>query len=604
MTNFPWKTFTRPVLVQIMVIVLFVMVPAILGINLLKQHFLNQIEEQLADASVLLFEHIPTTPPQQWCEKRVQGTEMRLTLIRPDGSVVCDSHENSAHMTNHGERPEVADALAGKMGKSIRRSATLHDDYIYVARLVPNQLFVVRLSVSLHRLTQSIDIITNIFWIVLLGIVAILSIFAVWTGKKLIYPLSQIVKKAKLLLSEAKNMEWGVDLDRSSLILTAEGLREIADAPMGEWSDLDASLDTIHRNLIEKASELTREREEQLALMSAISDAILAVDAHKNILFYNSRFTLLFAKTALKAGTNLTEIFRSPDVVDLFDSVLQKGQAATSIALPLFLDKKRYFSISVSPMKSNKGAIFGAVSVFHDVTELKLAEQIRIDFVANVSHELRTPLTAIKGYVDTLALDFAAHKGDIPETWNEFLRVITRNSSRLSALINDLLDLSSIEAAEPVAKTSIDTGELSERVVQKLATAVGDREQKITINCTAQQVYADPLRIEQVLTNLVDNAVKYSPKGGSIVISWNTDQDGKNTILTVSDNGSGIAPEHHIRLFERFYRVDKGRSRELGGTGLGLAIAKHIMQLHQGSITVDSELGKGTRFTCIFPHKT
>jgi two-component system phosphate regulon sensor histidine kinase PhoR len=601
MTNFPWKTFTRPVLVQIIVIALLVVIPALTGYRILKSYFLGQVEEQLADSITLISGSIPSTPSEQWCRERIEGTKMRLTLIRPEGKVICDSHESTTHMGSHSDRPEMQTALTGKAGISVRYSDTLHEDYIYVAKQAQGQQFVIRLSVSLHRLSETLDIMTQMMSFALIAIVVILSGFAIWTSRRLIYPLSQTLKKTKLLLNETQNLESGVNAAGTLSELTTSGIQEIADAPLGEWSDLDSSLEIIHRNLVQKSGELTRERQEQLALMSAINDAILAVDPMKNILFYNSRFPVLFAPVTELRGSNLAEIFRIPQVLELFDAALQKGQVATSNALPLGNGKKRYFSISVSPIKNHDGTVSGAISVFHDVTDLKLAEQMRIDFVANVSHELRTPLTSIKGYVDTLALDFAAYKDKIPEAWHEFLRVIIRNTARLGSLINDLLDLSALEASEPLIKSSLDTRELTERVLQKVAVAVKDKEHKITLNCEASQVYADPLRIEQVLTNLLDNAIKYTPQRGAIEISWRSSPDGKGTILTVSDNGPGIAPEHHARLFERFYRVDKGRSRELGGTGLGLAIVKHIVQLHQGSIGVKSEQGGGTQFTCIFP---
>jgi two-component system phosphate regulon sensor histidine kinase PhoR len=237
------------------------------------------------------------------------------------------------------------------------------------------------------------------------------------------------------------------------------------------------------------------------------------------------------------------------------------------------------------------------VGVFHDVTELKRAEQMRIEFVANVSHELRTPLTAIKGYADTLSADLDAGK----PSEKEFVRAIQRNSDRLMSLIHDLLDLSSLESgAEELRTDLVNTAEISRKVIGQIEPTAKQKGQTISLDLKTANVLADPARLEQVLVNLLDNAVKYTPNGGSISVSWFR-LNGGGVELWVSDTGPGISAEHHGRLFERFYRVDKARSRQLGGTGLGLAIVKHIMQRHGGSVRVESQVGKGAVFICTFP---
>jgi two-component system phosphate regulon sensor histidine kinase PhoR len=233
------------------------------------------------------------------------------------------------------------------------------------------------------------------------------------------------------------------------------------------------------------------------------------------------------------------------------------------------------------------------------VTELKRAENIRIEFVANVSHELRTPLTAIKGYTDTLREDVGHGRYDAA---GKFLEVISRNVDRLMSLIGDLLDLSSLEShdGKELQKSTINTREITERVVAHLESRRAEKRHTIETRFTVEAVDADPKRLEQVLVNLIENAVKYVPASGKIVVSWESGEQ-NSVLLKVSDNGPGIPVEHHSRLFERFYRVDPGRSRDSGGTGLGLAIVKHIMQRHGGSVWISSEMGKGTTFICRFP---
>lgn len=234
------------------------------------------------------------------------------------------------------------------------------------------------------------------------------------------------------------------------------------------------------------------------------------------------------------------------------------------------------------------------------IDALKKTEQLRIEFVANVSHELRTPLTSIKGYAETLLQDLSEGK----KADAEFVKIIIRNSDRLLELIQDLLDLSMIESgADEISIQKLDTKEISHHVVRHLERASSAKQTEIKLEYTSKYVHADPKRIEQVLTNLIDNAIKYCPPKSCITVRWRSEQSETEncTILEVEDNGPGIPESHLDRLFERFYRIDKGRSRETGGTGLGLSIVKHIIQRHNGSVSVESKVGQGTKFICRFP---
>ncbi len=368
-------------------------------------------------------------------------------------------------------------------------------------------------------------------------------------------------------------------------------------------ADLEDALYQAQEDLQKKTEALEREREELAILMSALSDAILAVDLEGNPLFFNSRFVLLFGdKDFSSRRPKLGEVFRDPEVLEAFDAALRQGRSgeASSMLHVRTSHAPRFFSLSVAPLRKEGGAVYGAVGIFHDVTALKTAEKIRIEFVANVSHELRTPLTAIKGYTDTLRSDLAQKNYGSAE---KFLEVISRNVDRLQALIKDLLELSSLESSQgsgkPFEKEPVDTRELTERVVAQLESRRSLKAHVVDTSFSAGEVWGEAGKIEQVLTNLLENAIKYTPEGGKIQVRW---EEGEGAVcLHVIDNGPGIPSEHHSRLFERFYRIDQGRSRDMGGTGLGLAIVKHIMQLHGGSVYVKSELGKGAEFVCRFP---
>ncbi len=334
-------------------------------------------------------------------------------------------------------------------------------------------------------------------------------------------------------------------------------------------------------------SDLELRVDELTSVMSSISDAILAVDLKMGPLFYNSRFAVIFG---------VEEAFTNPEIAEVFNYTVKTGEPSSIKIMAARDEQKQFFSLSVSPLTNKKNEIYGAVGVFHDVTELKKAEKMRIEFVANVSHELRTPLTAIKGYTDTLKLDLDEKKPIEPS----FLDVISRNTDRLIHLINDLLDLSALESTnESLNKTEIDTKNFSEKIIEQLRPDIRKKSHHVTVTANAPTVHADPGLLEQVVNNLVGNAIKYCPENNKIEVIW--ESEGSSTFLKVRDNGPGIPKKHHDRLFERFYRIDKARSREMGGTGLGLAIVKHIMQRHGGSVVLDSESGKGTEFKCYFP---
>ena len=434
----------------------------------------------------------------------------------------------------------------------------------------------------------------SFFLYLFFALTLVLGMFAIVLARHLVFPIGRMILKTKSILNPESAGSPGQ--------MRTDAATEIEE-PQGVWSDLASSIEEIRQDLQTKIESLKTEREEQATLMGAISDAILAVDLEEAPLFYNTRFALQFEnqisafKKENQEPEKLSQIFKTPEILGAFHRALENGRTEQIKALPFDLPSgKRFFSLSVSPLRNAREAIYGAVGIFHDVTDLKRAEQIRIDFVANVSHELRTPLTAIKGYADTLEQDLTLGRPIDPE----FLQVIVRNSDRLMNLINDLLDLSSLESTDVLQKTPVSTDELTQRVLHQLRGAFAKKKQSVVQRCQTPSVLADPKRIEQVLVNLLDNANKYTPEEGVITVLWN--QDNSDTVLKVEDNGPGIPSEHQPRLFERFYRIDKDRSREKGGTGLGLAIVKHILQRHDGSVNIESTTGRGSTFICKFPN--
>lgn len=368
--------------------------------------------------------------------------------------------------------------------------------------------------------------------------------------------------------------------------------------------DLERALDKIRRKLKKRKEQLAFERSEFEALLTSLDEGVISIDLNEQVRFYNSRFATQFMdRTTIEstASISLAQVFRKPEVLSLFREVKANNQLSKKLLRLVSLREEnlRYFAVTVSPLLDQKTKIpYGLLGVFHDVTELKKVEQVRMEFIENASHELRTPLTSIKGYVETLKEDFALGTTEQAE---HFLKVISKNVNRLTDLVADMLKLSKLESQSDCAREEFATQDLTLEVIERVSALAQDKRIMIQSSCEAQSIWADYSKVDQVLQNLIGNAIKYIQVGGQIHVRWQKTHD--EYLLIVQDNGPGIAEEHLSRLFERFYRVDKGRSRDDGGTGLGLAIVKHIMQTHEGYITVKSQLGVGSEFVCHFPVK-
>jgi two-component system phosphate regulon sensor histidine kinase PhoR len=356
----------------------------------------------------------------------------------------------------------------------------------------------------------------------------------------------------------------------------------------------------LTNSLKAQKAELHREREESQTLLGIIQEAVVTFNLKKQIIFFNTQFAILFlGRVERERKRSIQQVFSQPELLDAIEEVLKSAHTKkVRLKIPTLIESQaRYFNVSLTPVLMQKNQeMYEVVAVFHDITDIKKAESIRIDFVGNASHELRTPLTSIKGYVETLRDDINSKRFDQAD---RFISIVSRNVDRLIDLVNDLLNLSKMESGTELKLSVLSPMSLTQSVVGELALLAQEKNIVIHSHCEISQLMADPQKVEQVLRNLISNAIKYIPEEKQIDIEWK--RLGQEVILVVSDNGPGIPDEHHARLFERFYRIDRGRSRETGGTGLGLAIVKHIMQSHGGSIEVKSQMGSGTQFTCRFP---
>ncbi len=360
------------------------------------------------------------------------------------------------------------------------------------------------------------------------------------------------------------------------------------------------ALETIFARRQELERQIAGRESDTQTILGAMEDGVLVIDARSRITLMNPTFQKLFDLRDPAVDVSLVEAVRHATLDQLVAETLGTGEAMRSelSVTDSRTHSERHIEVSAVPIKKANDEMSGAVVLFHDITELKQLDQIRREFVANVSHELRTPLSILRGYIEVLL--------DEPETQREelarILSIMERHSKRLQRLVDDLLSLAQLESSQATLELSdVRVDELFNNLIRDWKEKLAAKKLKVIVDLTpeALTVYADGTRLEEALHNLLDNAVKFSRENGQIHLR--ATRRGSDMVLSVTDNGLGIGKEHLPRIFERFYRADKARSRELGGTGLGLAIVKHITQLHGGRVEAESELGRGTTIRVVLP---
>jgi two-component system phosphate regulon sensor histidine kinase PhoR len=522
---------------------------------------------------------------QAFAERVARPAAARVTLIALDGRVVADSERNLegvASMENHAGRPEVRAALAGAVGRDVRRSATLGVPLIYVAAPVTSAgriVAVLRLAAPVEAATPAYE---SLRAVMLTG-GAIALVVALAIG---LFVAGRVTRPVVEMQAVARQMSEGNFEVRASV------------RSPDEIGTLGRSLNVMAGRLREKIGDLEREQAKATAVLDGMVEGVIATDGHDHIILINERARVLFGLGRGRAERlPLLEVIRNVDLHDVLgESRLAADGAVVSREIKLAEPSERVLQVHAVPLRFT-GEARGVVMVLHDITELRRLEQVRTEFVANVSHELRTPLTAIHGYLETL-LDGALEE---PEHARRFLEIVFRHTERLGRLTDDLTDLSNIELGRislHLEPTSL--AEVADSVLAIIAprAVVGQVTVEARLPAGLPEVVADRDRLAQILINLVDNAVKYTPRGGRVWLEGRVREPGMVEVA-VCDTGTGIPRADLPRLTERFYRVDKARSRELGGTGLGLAIVKHLVLAHGGELNIDSELWKGTtvRFT-------
>lgn len=503
----------------------------------------------------------------------------RVTIIAQDGTVAGDSEvpeRQLAGLENHGTRPEVLEALRSGSGSATRYSATLRTDMLYTA--VPLTIGttpsgVIRLALPLSAVDKTVTGMKTTLWVSLLVALGLAIAFSTILSQIVSRPLRQVANIA-------------ADIGRGNF-----GRR----LPM-EWhdelGDLARVMNEMAGRLEAELGRLSAEKERLDAILRGMGEGLMVTDDKGAISVVNPAFCNLFDVHDTIVGRPLIDISRHPALNESYKQVTRtKGELQEEITIQM--PTEATIRTHWVPLLAG-GELRGVVAVFHDISDLKRLEKVRKDFVANVSHELRTPVTVIKGYAETLLDGVAA---DDPKRAVRFVEIIQNHAERLASLIGDLLSLSELESATftlQLQKISLE-GTIRRSCTLLEAKAAAKRIAVTQPAGDLPPVLADQGRLEQVLVNLLDNAIKYTPAGGSVVIGV-TEEETRVTI-SVSDTGPGIPTESIPRIFERFYRVDSSRSRDEGGTGLGLSIVKHIVQLHGGTIRVANNPDKGTTFT-------
>ena len=548
----------------------------------LKRFYQHRIANELETSAILvkniLNESLETQDIQNLVLELSSQIGARITVVDSEGNVLSDSDENPAKMENHKNRPEIKAALANQTGQNIRFSNTIKIDMMYVAIPIKKKdelLGVVRLALPLTEIKEKLS---NIYKII---------IYSLLIGGLISLALGALVGRSfSAPLSEMKSL--------AQKIVHGDFSHRIRIRSKDEIGQLAESLMEMSEQLEKKIKAITEDKNKMEAILSSMREGVIVFDKNENILLFNSSlYQMLELRSEKYIGKPFWEIISNNEINSILKQTLKKKDSISG-QVSLLYPEARIIQIQTSPINDNQGRLLGIVGVFHDISNLKKLEKARSEFIANISHELKTPITSIIGFVETLrngAVD------DLKKR-DEFLNIIYSHSQRLNNLLNDILSLSRIEFREiKMNFQPVSVKEILDNAQALYKNKIESKKQSLQVHIPSKLplVFSDPEMIAQAFSNLIDNAIKFTPERGKIMVKAQETDDFIRTDVT--DTGIGMAEKHLSRIFERFYRVDKARSREMGGTGLGLAIVKHIVQANKGRITVDSQPGKGSTFS-------
>jgi two-component system, OmpR family, phosphate regulon sensor histidine kinase PhoR len=580
-----WKLFQSHIIITLISLVTV----GLFASQSLRYLYLGQIRDDLKIRAELFSRMIPeersdTHDAQINKLCRVTGPDIgtRITVVMSGGVVIGDSDEDIGLMDNHGDRPEIQTALSGDVGMSTRYSYTLEKDLIYVAvPLVRNGsiIGVVRTSKPVATVVSSLRGSYSViaFIVTVISLIAVLASFLL--SRKINAPISEMIRGASHFADG--------DLDYR---ISVEGIAELETLANG--------MNSMAAQLSNRISTISEQRNEIEAILTGMVEAVIAIDSDGLIIECNRAAEKLFGLFPGKGNNkNIQEAIRNTFIQDIVDKVLS-GQKLLEEEIVYHGSEDAILHVHGSPLSDPFRDRRGAVLVFNNITRMKKLENVRRDFVANVSHELKTPIASIIGFIETL------NDGAIDDMENRqrFLDIVLKHSKRLNSIVEDLLSLSRLE--QNTEKDALEIEKFDICAIVSSAISLYEKPAlikgiSITQSCESAQLNCNSSLLIQAVGNLIDNAIKYSPENSSVSIS--SSQNDTTFRIEVQDSGPGIPSEQTERIFERFYRIDKGRSRDLGGTGLGLSIVKHIVIAHGGNISVDSSSGSGSTFIITLP---
>ena len=568
--------------VFIALLVLAILSTGFYGATIVRSLFYERIVVDLEDTALIVKNLLVAESPEdidKFCKTAGTG-QSRITVVDADGIVLGDSIADPTLMDNHGTRPEIARAYLGVTEYSIRFSDTLERDMVYLALPsfeLSGKTVVLRTATALRALSGELRGAYTRISIVGAIILVLVSLLGI--------ALTSRINGALRIIRNAVEEYAKGNFSFKPHVLRPPELRKVAD-----------TISDLAGGLLNQAAEASRQRDELETVFAGMDEAVIVLDTNLVILEMNdSARRLSDLDEDEGSGKELLLVFRNSHLYEVADRVRREEKSIEGETV-VFGDNARYLQVhgTIIPGTDNDARI---VLVLNDVTKLKNLEQVRKDFVANVSHELKTPITAVKGYIETLL------GGDYRnlEVAESFLSIALQHVDRIVAIIEDLLIISRLEQETGIEPelASCNLLRIMQRVVQMYEKRAAEKGMELHVSCPKDlQISANEVLLEQGIANLVDNAIKYSD-GGPVEISGRAIDD--TVVIRVEDHGNGIPEEHLNRVFERFYRVDQGRSRELGGTGLGLAIVKHVALSHGGQVTAESTEGEGSTFSIILP---
>ncbi|GBC61480.1 PAS domain-containing sensor histidine kinase [Desulfonema ishimotonii] len=581
-----WKIYPASLLVLVITL-LSLTTYSFFGV---KRFFTAHTAEDLTSRAFLMEYQIRKylTPPDRAeidaiCKAGGKDSGTRITVILPSGEVIGDSEEPPERMDNHSQRPEIAKALFGETGVSTRYSDTLAQNMMYVAIPVEEKsgktLGVIRTAMPADSIRHTLRSIQNRNILAALLIALIAAGISMYLSRRISRPI-EAMRKGVEKFARGDLTHRLPTPESKEMVLLANAMNHMA-------QELDQRIQTVRR-----------QRNELEAVLSSMQEGVIALDRDEKVININSAAAQMFhCSSEAPVGRAIQEIVRNPELHRFVKRALA-DEAPRERDITFYHDAEYVLNTHSSTLRGADGKSMGTLIVFYDVTRLRRLENMRREFAANVSHEIRTPLTAIKGFVETLR-NGAMEK---PEEAARFLEIIDNHANRLTLIITDLIKLSEIEQRKQLSTEVRKVGPVIRSAVEICQVAADKNNIPIEVVCDDDpEANINAPFIEQALVNLVDNAIKYSRAGKSVSVS--ASQTDTEVILRVRDQGIGIPRAHLPRLFERFYRVDKSRSRKQGGTGLGLAIVKHIVQAHGGYVNVESVLNQGSVFEIRLPRK-